>query len=236
MNIYVTRDGQNYGPYPAEQAHAMIAQGQLALHDLACPEGSQQWVPLGQVLGIPPQGAAPQAAAPAMPVGAQSAPLQAARPAIPVAQPATAVPAPGQQTAPMGQAVGAQTGYATQSMAAQVALPPGVTPGTPTAMMAVKQLHKHVSTAFRNKGLGAFGVVIGIGIPILVHLLLKESTTQKGILGSLAKAAEKIGLTGGIIAGAVVLLLCGWWFLKSSKRAALLKGQFIATKAAAGFS
>ena len=71
MNIYVTREGQNYGPYTPEQAYAMIAQGQLYPGDLACPEGQQQWVPLGQVLGIPPT--APPPAAAAVPAASASA-------------------------------------------------------------------------------------------------------------------------------------------------------------------
>jgi hypothetical protein len=84
MNIYVSRDGQTFGPYSPEQAHAMIAQGQLFAGDLACPEGANQWVALGQVLGIPP-GPPPAVSAPLAP---------AARPTIPLALPASSIHPP----------------------------------------------------------------------------------------------------------------------------------------------
>ena len=168
MNIYVTRDGQTYGPYAAEQAHAMIQQGQLSVGDLACPEGANQWVPLGQVLGIPPA-AAPQPAVAVAP--APAAP--ALRPAIPVAQPATAVPVPG-------------TGPSTVPIA-----PGGVAPGAASAQFALRQAYQKASGACTQSGLAAALAVIGLGLPLIAW-----SAGGSGFFGKTlgVKVASFIGL------------------------------------------
>ena len=51
MMIHISRDGQQFGPYPIETARQMLAQGQLQPSDLAFQEGGQEWMPLGQLLG-----------------------------------------------------------------------------------------------------------------------------------------------------------------------------------------
>jgi len=54
MQIYIHRDGLQFGPYSIEQAKGYIASGNLLGTDLAWHEGSADWVPLGQVPGIAP--------------------------------------------------------------------------------------------------------------------------------------------------------------------------------------
>ena len=51
MQIHISRAGQQYGPYPEEQARQMLAAGQLLVNDYAMREGDTQWVPLEQLLG-----------------------------------------------------------------------------------------------------------------------------------------------------------------------------------------
>ena len=50
--IYITRGGQQYGPYSSEQASAMLASGELSVSDQAWYEGASGWMPLNQVPGI----------------------------------------------------------------------------------------------------------------------------------------------------------------------------------------
>ena len=61
MNIYIHKDGTQYGPYSLEQVQQYIQQGAFTLQDQACHDG-QNWVPLSQVPGIAQQ-AQPQAQA-----------------------------------------------------------------------------------------------------------------------------------------------------------------------------
>ena len=51
MQIHISRNGQQYGPYPEEQARQMLAAGQLLVNDHAMREGDAQWVSLGQLFG-----------------------------------------------------------------------------------------------------------------------------------------------------------------------------------------
>jgi len=51
MNIYVHKDGTQYGPYTIEQVQQYIQQGAFTLQDQACHDG-QNWVPLSQVPGL----------------------------------------------------------------------------------------------------------------------------------------------------------------------------------------
>jgi hypothetical protein len=52
MNITVTRNGQQFGPYTLEQTNAYLVSGQLSHADLALQEGASQWTPLSTILGI----------------------------------------------------------------------------------------------------------------------------------------------------------------------------------------
>lgn len=51
-SIYVHRNGQQFGPYPLDQAKAWLATGQLGPDDLAHYEGAPGWMPLSSVPGI----------------------------------------------------------------------------------------------------------------------------------------------------------------------------------------
>ncbi len=50
--IYISRGGQQYGPYSSEQARAMLSSGDLSGSDQAWYEGAQGWIPLNQVPGM----------------------------------------------------------------------------------------------------------------------------------------------------------------------------------------
>ncbi|MBD37250.1 MAG: hypothetical protein CMI28_04125 [Opitutae bacterium] len=50
MNIYVSRNGQTFGPYTAEQAKQFLETNQLLRTDFALIEGSSEWSTLPEVL------------------------------------------------------------------------------------------------------------------------------------------------------------------------------------------
>ena len=50
MNIYVSRNGQTFGPYPSEQAKQYLAAGQLLASDYALIEGTSEWKNLSDLL------------------------------------------------------------------------------------------------------------------------------------------------------------------------------------------
>ena len=50
MNLYLTRDGQTFGPYTVEQGREYLATGQFFEQDFALFEGQTDWQPLGQLL------------------------------------------------------------------------------------------------------------------------------------------------------------------------------------------
>ena len=50
MNIYVSRNGQTFGPYTAEQAKQFLETNQLLPTDFALVEGSSEWSTLPEVL------------------------------------------------------------------------------------------------------------------------------------------------------------------------------------------
>ena len=51
MNIYVHKDGTQYGPYSLEQLQQYLQQGSFTLQDQACHDG-QNWVTIAQVPGV----------------------------------------------------------------------------------------------------------------------------------------------------------------------------------------
>ena len=63
MNYFISRGGQQHGPYTLAQLQQFFAQGQIVATDLAWSEGMTAWKPVTEVLGnIPaPPPAAPQA-------------------------------------------------------------------------------------------------------------------------------------------------------------------------------
>ncbi|HCE01383.1 MAG TPA: hypothetical protein DER07_10105 [Armatimonadetes bacterium] len=58
MQYHISRQGQTYGPYPAEDVKRMLSEGRLLPTDLCWTEGMAGWEPLGKVMA---------AAAPAVP-------------------------------------------------------------------------------------------------------------------------------------------------------------------------
>ena len=66
MQIFVSIQGQQQGPFPVPEVNAMLADGRLApLSTLAWHEGCPDWIPLAQVPGVVMPGEpAPVAATP----------------------------------------------------------------------------------------------------------------------------------------------------------------------------
>ena len=54
MLYHVTREGQNYGPYTIEDLRKYVASGNVLPTDLAKSDDMPDWVPVSQVLGMPP--------------------------------------------------------------------------------------------------------------------------------------------------------------------------------------
>jgi hypothetical protein len=52
MQIYISRDGQQNGPYGIEDVNAYLENGTLLPTDLACQDGMTEWVPLSQIPGV----------------------------------------------------------------------------------------------------------------------------------------------------------------------------------------
>ena len=50
MDIFIFRDGQQYGPYPEADCRSYVLDGQLQQNDLAWHEGMSDWKPLSDVL------------------------------------------------------------------------------------------------------------------------------------------------------------------------------------------
>jgi hypothetical protein len=63
MQIFILREGQQYGPYTAEQARSYVESGDLQADDLAWHEGAVDWLPLQHLLGEM-ETSAPEAHAP----------------------------------------------------------------------------------------------------------------------------------------------------------------------------
>ena len=61
MNIYIHKEGTNYGPYSIEQVKEYVQQGSFTLQDNACHDG-QNWIPVAQLPGMAPvsRSSAPQ--------------------------------------------------------------------------------------------------------------------------------------------------------------------------------
>ena len=52
MQIYISRDGEQNGPYSIEDVNAYLKDGALLPTDLACQEGMDEWVPISQIPGV----------------------------------------------------------------------------------------------------------------------------------------------------------------------------------------
>jgi hypothetical protein len=65
MNYFITRDGQQYGPYTLADLQRYVASGEILLTDLARSEGMSEPLPVSQIIGTIP---VPQAQISASPV------------------------------------------------------------------------------------------------------------------------------------------------------------------------
>lgn len=57
MNYFITRDGQQYGPYTLSDLQRYAASGEVSLNDLATSEASSEPIPVAQIIGtiaVPP--------------------------------------------------------------------------------------------------------------------------------------------------------------------------------------
>ena len=70
MNYYISRDGQQFGPYTLAEVQRYVADGNILLTDLAHCEGMASWVPVQQILSNNP--AKPPSSPPAAPNWAQA--------------------------------------------------------------------------------------------------------------------------------------------------------------------
>ncbi len=52
MQIYISRDGEQNGPYSIEDVNTYLKDGTLLPTDLACQEGMDEWVPVGEIPGV----------------------------------------------------------------------------------------------------------------------------------------------------------------------------------------
>src|SRR5437660_12486759 len=50
MNYFISRGGQQYGPYTAPDLERYLAQGSIQYSDLARTESMAEWLPLSQLL------------------------------------------------------------------------------------------------------------------------------------------------------------------------------------------
>ncbi len=76
MNIYISRSGQSFGPYPLESLADMIQAGNVLSTDLLCPEGGTDWVPVAEFQAAhPPKPKLSVAKPPAMASGDEGPPV-----------------------------------------------------------------------------------------------------------------------------------------------------------------
>ena len=55
MQIYISKDNRQWGPYEAKQVSFLLGKGSFTLQDWAWVEGGTEWIPVSQVLeGRPP--------------------------------------------------------------------------------------------------------------------------------------------------------------------------------------
>ncbi len=196
MQVTINRDGQQYGPYPIEDAVAHLATGGLLATDWAFMEGMTDWAPLGEVVAAaqaPTPVAAPVPPAAAQPAAAQPAAAQpmAAQPMA--TQPAAAQPAAAQPMA--AQPVAAQP-MAAQPMAAQpVAAQPAAQLASPS------QLSTSPALASPSQ--------LGTGGGSSVAAKAKKTSTPKPSPDNPAKASR--GDSKGLFAGnkKLIFAVCG---------------------------
>jgi|TARA_B100001971_G_scaffold205466_1_gene222971 hypothetical protein len=50
MQVYISKDNRQWGPYDAKQANFLIGKGSFTLQDWAWVEGGTEWIPVSQIL------------------------------------------------------------------------------------------------------------------------------------------------------------------------------------------
>ncbi|SVD21968.1 uncharacterized protein METZ01_LOCUS374822, partial [marine metagenome] len=60
MQLYVSKDGQRYGPYTVEQLEEYLEQGYFTLQDHAICEGWEQWVTIDQLVELDEEPESPE--------------------------------------------------------------------------------------------------------------------------------------------------------------------------------
>src|SRR5947209_7706324 len=104
MNYWVSRGGQNYGPYSLADLQRYVASGNISPTDLARSESMSQWLPVGQILSggesaQPPAAEIPSPQAPAQSAGAPQSygvqPIYSQAPGAMAPAPAQYVAVPG---------------------------------------------------------------------------------------------------------------------------------------------
>lgn len=56
--FYISRNGQQFGPFTVLQTQTGVASGNLFPNDLACPAGGTSWQPLSTLMPLPAAGSA----------------------------------------------------------------------------------------------------------------------------------------------------------------------------------
>ena len=49
MQIYIQRNGEDFGPYSLEEMNRYLAEGSMSPRDRAWHEGIEGWIPLAEV-------------------------------------------------------------------------------------------------------------------------------------------------------------------------------------------
>jgi len=86
MNIHITRDGKQFGPYTLAEINDSLQAGSLRPEDLAWQDGMTDWAPLHTIAGVslprvaqrPPPPPPPAPAGPAVVPGVNAATSKAA--------------------------------------------------------------------------------------------------------------------------------------------------------------
>ena len=74
MNILISKNGQQLGPYAVEAARAMVLAGTIKANDWAWIDGATDWIPLNQIPGFTNYQAPAPAVSTASPITAPAAP------------------------------------------------------------------------------------------------------------------------------------------------------------------
>ena len=198
MNYYISRDGQQFGPYTLAEVQRYVAEGNILLTDLAHGEGMAQWVPVQQILGnIPAQPPAP----------APSAPNYGSVPVYPQ-QPVGVVEQPVGFAQPVGVAVpvGSASGPLPPDLHWALTLAIGVFCGIFLPIWMFIQASYVKKLRPNTKCLLLYG--LGVGGIILAYVVIG--------IASVSKEDSLMALGGFMLIGACILIVVAHFSLRSS--------------------